>query len=101
MAAPSDQPSRMPEADEIQRATALIRSGRPEEARPILARLIQASPHSEDAWLLLSMTVKDRQKQMDCLRQVLRINPDHHLAKSRLARLSRPPTAPVPAHPPL
>ncbi|HET7009669.1 MAG TPA: hypothetical protein VFI11_02740 [Anaerolineales bacterium] len=84
------------ETDDIRRATALIRHGRVDEAQPILARLLKTNPQSEDGWLLLSMTVKDRQKQMDCLRQVLRINPDHQLAKSRLAKLTRPPTGPLP-----
>jgi hypothetical protein len=102
MATPPDHPPRTPEADDVQRATTLIRNGRPEEARPILARLLQDHPQSEDGWLLLSMTVKDHQKQIDCLHQVLRINPEHQLAKSRLAKLSRPPTGPLPTSvPPL
>src|SRR5574342_40530 len=92
--APSDSPPgpSTTDAETIRQVTTLIRTGRIEDARPLLARLLQRNPQSEEGWLLLSMTVKDRQKQIDCLNQVLRINPDHQLAKSRIAKLSRPPT---------
>jgi hypothetical protein len=78
----------MPNDEEaIRRAADLIRLGRREEARPILARYLQAIPDSVDAWMLMSMCISDRQRQIDCLRQVLRINPDHSLAQSRLVKL--------------
>ncbi|HSB90707.1 MAG TPA: tetratricopeptide repeat protein [Anaerolineales bacterium] len=92
--APTDSPPgpSAADAETIRQVSTLIRAGRIEDARPLLARLLQRNPQSEEGWLLLSMTVKDRQKQIDCLNQVLRINPDHQLAKSRIAKLSRPPT---------
>jgi hypothetical protein len=37
--------------------------------------------------MLMSMCISDRQRQIDCLRQVLRIQPDHSLAQSRLVKL--------------
>jgi hypothetical protein len=78
----------MPNDEEaIRKAADLIRLGRREEARPILAHYLQASPDSVDAWMLMSMCISDRQRQIDCLRQVLRINPDHSLAQSRLVKL--------------
>src|SRR3990172_3836014 len=73
--------------DAIRKAADLIRVGRREEARPILASYLQAFPDSVDAWMLMSMCISDRQRQIDCLRQVLRILPDHSLAQSRLAKL--------------
>jgi hypothetical protein len=96
MGTPVKPPFGASDADDIRRVTTLIRAGRAEEARPILALLLQRNPQSEEGWLLLSMTVKGREKQIDCLNQVLRINPDHQLAQSRLAKLSRPPTGPLP-----
>ena len=36
----------------------------------------------------MSMCISDRQRQIDCLRQVLRLQPDHSLAQSRLAKLT-------------
>jgi hypothetical protein len=96
MGTPVKPPFGASDADDIRRVTTLIRAGRAEEARPILALLLQRNPQSEEGWLLLSMTVKGREKQIDCLKQVLRINPDHQLALSRLAKLSRPPTGLLP-----
>ena len=55
-------------ADELKQAASLIRAGRGGEARPILARFLQANPASEDGWLLLSMVLRDRQQRIDCLR---------------------------------
>ncbi len=74
--------------DAIRKAADLIRVGRREEARPILARYLKTSPDSVDGWMLMSMCISDRQRQIECLRQVLRIQPDHSLAQSRLAKLS-------------
>jgi len=92
MASSASPPPGASDAEVIRQITTLIRTGRMEDARPLLAHLLQRNPQSEEGWLLLSMTVKERGKQIDCLNQVLRINPDHQLAKSRLAKLTRPPT---------
>jgi hypothetical protein len=73
--------------DPIRKVADLIRMGRREEARPILARFLQSNPDSANAWMLMSMCISDRQRQVDCLRQVLRIQPDHSLAQSRLTKL--------------
>jgi len=98
----------LPVDDEaIHKAADLIRVGRREEARPILARFLQANPDSANGWMLMSMCISNRQRQIDCLRQVLRLQPDHSLAQSRLAKLEsgtgtvttwpEPPPAPVEA----
>src|SRR3989304_1716939 len=76
------------DSDPIRQAADLIRRGRREEARPILARYLQAERDSIEGWMLMSMCISDRQRQIDCLRQVLRIRPDHSLAQSRLAKLT-------------
>lgn len=73
--------------DPIRKVADLIRLGRREEAQPILARYLQTQPDSADAWMLMSMCISDRQRQIDCLRQVVRIQPDHSLAQSRLMKL--------------
>jgi len=73
--------------DPIRQAADLIRIGRREEARPILARHLQTHPDSADAWMLMSMCISDRQRQIECLRQVLRLQPENSLAQSRLKKL--------------
>lgn len=74
--------------DPIRQAADLIRAGRRDEARPLLARFLQDNPDSVEAWLLMSMCISDRQRQIDCLNQVLRLQPDHALARSRVAKLT-------------
>lgn len=74
-------------ADELKQAASLIRAGRGGEARPILARFLQANPASEDGWLLLSMVLRDRQQRIDCLQRVLRLNPGNAVALERLAQV--------------
>src|SRR3989304_4460829 len=73
--------------DTIRKAADLIRVGRREDSRLLQARYLQANPDSVDAWMLMSMCIRDRQQQVDCLRQVIRIHPDHSLAQSRLVKL--------------
>jgi hypothetical protein len=73
--------------DELRRAANLIRTGRAVEARPILARFVQQHPESEQGWLLLSMVLRDRAQQMDCLARVLTINPENALARERMSGL--------------
>ena len=74
-------------ADELKQAASLVRAGRGVDARPILARYLQANPASEDGWLLLSMVLSDRQQRIDCLQRVLRLNPKNGVALERLAQL--------------
>jgi hypothetical protein len=73
--------------DELRSAANLIRAGRGGEARPILARYVQAHPDSEQGWLLLSMVLRDHQQQMECLARVLSINPANGVALERMAQL--------------
>jgi hypothetical protein len=86
-------------AEELRQAGNLIRAGRSAEARPVLARYLQQHPDSEEGWLLLSMVLRDRTQQIDCLDRVLKINPSNGLARERLAQF-RVAGQPPPATPP-
>jgi len=85
--------------EELRQAGKLIRAGRSAEARPVLARYLQQHPDSEEGWLLLSMVLRDRAQQIDCLERVLKINPGNGLARERLAQFrvaaQAPPAAPA------
>ena len=70
--------------EELRQAANLIRTGRSAEARPVLARYVQLHPDSEQGWLLLSMVLRERAQQIDCLERVLQINPSNGLARERL-----------------
>ena len=84
--------------EELRQAANLIRAGRSGEARPVLARYVQQHPDSEQGWLLLSMVLRERSQQIDCLKRVLQINPGNALARERLAQFQvagqAPPGAP-------
>ncbi|HOT93086.1 MAG TPA: hypothetical protein PLJ78_15355 [Anaerolineae bacterium] len=54
-----------------------IRLGARDAARRSLLQLVRQDPNDELAWLWLAQTLDDPKRQMDCLRQVLRINPNN------------------------
>ena len=80
----------------LRRADDLIRTGKPEYAQPILIESLRQNPRSEQGWLLLSLAVPERDKQMDSLQMVLRINPNNPIARSRLAQLKMEAAPPPP-----
>jgi hypothetical protein len=88
------------------RAYESIRAGDLSLARSLIKEVIQASPGSERAWLMLSLAVEDPQQQADCLQRVLRLNPNNPTALARLmeitAAISEKAVEPAqgPAHPP-
>ena len=84
----------------LRRADDLIRTGKPEYAQPILIEFLRQNPRSEQGWLLLSLAVQERDKQMDSLQMVLRINPNNSIARSRLAQLKMEADPPPPAKEP-
>ena len=85
----------------LESAAELLRAGRPEKARALLADLLTQDPNSERAWLMLSFAVTDRAEQIHALEQVLRINPGNRVARSQLLKVSRAgvSTMPAPAKP--
>jgi hypothetical protein len=76
--------------DELEKATALVKTGRLKEARGSLLQFLRQNPSSEQAWLLMSYTVSDPAQQKDCLQRVLVINPENSVARSKLALLENP-----------
>ncbi|MBI3159106.1 MAG: hypothetical protein HYZ26_05860 [Chloroflexi bacterium] len=83
---------------ELKRAYAYLKSGDRKSASQILVSLLKHDSEIEEAWLLLSLAVDDRNRQVYALQQVLRLNPDNAKARDRLAGLTGAPSAP-PARP--
>jgi pimeloyl-ACP methyl ester carboxylesterase len=75
---------------ELRRVRDLLQTGKLEEARAILARVIKQNPQVEQAWYLLSFTIEDREKQRYALEKALHINPGYNKARTRLAKLGKP-----------
>lgn len=55
-----------------------------------LVNLLREDPDNIDAWVLLATLFDDPSRQIDCYRQILRIDPDHRHAAEKLKILSKP-----------
>jgi hypothetical protein len=74
--------------EKLVRAYQSIRAGNLPLARSIIKEVLQASPGSERAWLMMSLAVEDPQQQADCLQRVLRLNPNNPTALARLTAIT-------------
>ncbi len=72
----------------LPQAKQLLRAGRKEEARTLLAKYLQQNPQSEYGWWLMSFAVADPGQKIDCLEQVLKLNPNRRKARVRLQELT-------------
>ncbi len=83
-------------ANELQNAIDLLKFDKKVEAGNIFAGLVKADPNNEQAWLGLSACVAIEDQKRDCLKQVLRINPQNENAKNMLAALDFKPVFETP-----
>ena len=60
-------------------------TGRRDEARVLLAQVVEADERNEQAWLWLSGLVEDPEEVRTCLENVLHLNPDNVKAQQGLA----------------
>ncbi len=83
-----------PPADILLRIERLLSAGKQQEARLLLVEYIRLNPASARAWWLMSLTLTDVDRQVDCLQRVLRLDPENEPARERLAKLiSQPPVS--------
>lgn len=82
----------------LQDAVALIKAGDRQGGQRILAVLLAQDPANEAAWLWMSSVVDEDEQRQYCLKQVLKHDPEHTLARTALAHLqvSRAEEEPVP-----
>jgi tetratricopeptide (TPR) repeat protein len=73
--------------NQIQMARDAANNGNLQQARQILASLIQKYPLNENAWLLFAQYINDLEKQKYCLERVLKINPSNIEAQTMLQEL--------------
>jgi RNA polymerase subunit RPABC4/transcription elongation factor Spt4 len=66
-----------------------INAGDRDGARLELAKLLTSDPENTGAWALLAILLKDPAEQVECYRQILRINPDDRQAAAWIEALSR------------
>jgi tetratricopeptide (TPR) repeat protein len=64
-------------------------TGRRDEARALLAQVVEADDRNEQAWLWLSGLVEESEEIRTCLENVLHLNPDNVKAQQGLAWLEQ------------
>ncbi len=66
---------------------AAIKAGQTEEAQEWLVTLLQIDRYNEQGWLWLSATADNDRDRLDCIHEVLAINPSNSVAQRGLAAL--------------
>ncbi len=62
--------------------------GKRELAKKYLADLLAQHPNEEAAWMLLARVVEEKERKIECLEHVIKINPNNNEAKIGLLRLT-------------
>ena len=79
-------------SESIKQAENAIKAGDTKHAFELLRQALAEDPNSERAWWIMSGLVQ-RSERVNCLEQVLRINPENQFARDALTRLKNaPPT---------
>ncbi|MBN1121280.1 MAG: tetratricopeptide repeat protein [Anaerolineae bacterium] len=73
----------------IKEAVAAIQNGDRRRARRLLGQVVNVEPDNLSAWWYLAAALEDSEQRIHCLKQVLRIQPDHAEAKQVLSQLER------------
>ena len=78
------------EGNTLRHAEGLLQEGKSDDARQLLIAYLKRIPNSAEAWWLLSQTITDTEQRKDCLKRVLRFDPNHVLARTHLELLNDP-----------
>lgn len=71
------------------RAIAAYESGDIESARRLLTQAVKEEPNNPDAWWYMSKVQVDAERRLQCLRRVIRLNPDHAQAAAEMTALEQ------------
>jgi|GEM_PF-3808554 len=66
------------------------------KARSILREIVKVQPRNEAAWLLFADIAEKPEHTIQCLKQVLKFNPNNEIAREKLAKYSHSETDPHP-----
>jgi tetratricopeptide (TPR) repeat protein len=77
---------------ELQPSAAAFQRGELDIARPAFVRFLRQSPKHAYAWLWLSVMIDDRDRQLECIRRALALEPENETAKKMLVFLEKSPT---------
>ena len=88
------------EGNTLRYTEGLLQEGKEDEARQLLITYLKRKPNSAEAWWLLSQTLDDESQRKDCLKRVLKFDPNHFLANTHLDLIENPAPPPAPAFSP-
>lgn len=74
-------------SDLLESARLAIHQGKKDQARALLGRYLVEDPNCEQAWFLLAQVVEKPEQTVDCLKRVIRLNPNNQAAARALAVL--------------
>ncbi|MBP7356361.1 MAG: hypothetical protein KA928_09395, partial [Longilinea sp.] len=75
----------------FQEAMAAIEKGEKARARDLFTRLLKSDQNNPDYWLYLSSVVETPKERIYCLKEVLRIDPEHVTARRGLIAMGAMP----------
>jgi len=80
----------------VRQAVELAKAGQKDEARKLVASVLQQDGNNPDAWIVMAQLVDEPQKAIDCWRQVVRLRPGDEKAKQQIERLQSKLASPPP-----
>jgi tetratricopeptide (TPR) repeat protein len=78
--------------DLLQQGVIAYKAGKRDEARKIFIALVKQEPNNELAWGWMYSVANDDKERIDCMKQVVRINPKNEKASQLLNKLLAPAT---------
>jgi hypothetical protein len=85
--------------DQIAFAIDLAKQGDQAGARKLIAQAVRADPSIVEGWWALANLLEDPRRRMQCLKQVIKLDPDHYRAQALLAKLQGKPEPSVAKEP--
>lgn len=71
-------------SDDLRQAIEAYKRGDKKRCLKIVSSFLKKNPESEQGWLLVALCVEDEDRQRQCYRRVLQINPDNKQARDAL-----------------
>jgi hypothetical protein len=75
--------------ESLQSGIEALRAGDKRRARRIFGQIVAVQPDNPDAWLYLAAALDDPEQRLRCLKEVVRLRPDHAQARAALQALER------------
>jgi len=75
--------------EKLSEAQEALQRGERVHARRLIRQVLLTDPHNEQAWLMMARVVDKQQQVVDCLEQMLKVNPGNASASWALRAIQR------------